>query len=108
MSKVEVVHKPAESRFEAVIGEEVVGYLSYETLGSTVDLQHTVVEPAHRNQGVGGALVEEALTVVRSNKLKVRASCPFVADYIADHEEHQGLLEPSLVPEDVAGDEQPT
>ena len=102
MTKVQIEHKPAESRFEAVLDDAVVGYLSYETFGATVDLQHTVVEPDFREQGIGAALVEEALTVVRSNRTRVRATCPFVADYIAEHEEHQSLLEPSLVSEDVA------
>ncbi|MFK5647522.1 GNAT family N-acetyltransferase [Ornithinimicrobium sp. LYQ121] len=102
MTNVAVVHRPAQSRFEAMSGEEVVGYLSYEIVGSTVDIQHTVVEPAHRKKGVGAALVEEALREIRAEKLRVRATCPFVAEFIQEHPEHQSLLEPSLAAEDLS------
>lgn len=100
MSEVTVVHKPAESRFEAILDGQQVGVLSYDTHGSTVDLQHTVVDPAARGNGVGGRLVEEALAVVRANKLKARPTCPFVVSYVEEHPEHRSLLEPSLASED--------
>jgi predicted GNAT family acetyltransferase len=102
MTNVAVMHRPELSRFEAMSGEEVVGYLSYETIGGTVDLQHTVVDPAHRHKGIGVALVEEALRQIRAEKLRVRATCSFVADYIEQHPEHQSLLEPSLAAEDLS------
>ena len=105
MSNVTVVHKPAESRFEAVLDGETVGVLSYDTHGSTVDLQHTVVDPAQRGAGIGGALVEEALAVVRANKLKARPTCPFVVTYVAENPQHADLLEPSLTTEDEADEE---
>lgn len=100
MSEVTVVHRPAESRFEAMLGGEVVGRLSYDTHGSTVDLQHTIVEPDQQGQGIGGKLVEEALAVVRANKLKARPTCSYVQAYVHRHPEHRGLLEPSLTAED--------
>ena len=100
MSAATVTHRPAESRFVVTRDEEVVGYLSYETVGGTADLQHTVVDRAHRQHGLGGMLVEEALRTFRADRMKVRPTCPFVADFIAGHEEYQDLLEPSLIPED--------
>jgi predicted GNAT family acetyltransferase len=100
MSTRTVTHRPAESRFVVTQDEEVVGYLSYETVGGTADLQHTVVDAAHRQHGLGGALVEEALRTFRADRMKVRPTCPFVADFITEHPEYQDLLEPSLVPED--------
>lgn len=100
MTNVAVVHRPAESRWEAMSGEDVVGYLTYETVGSTVDLQHTVVRPAHRDKGVAAALVEEAVREIRAEKLSVRPTCSYVQEWMAEHPEHQALLEPSLTPED--------
>ncbi|MFX0538650.1 GNAT family N-acetyltransferase [Ornithinimicrobium sp. Y1847] len=103
MSNVSVVHQPAESRFEARSGEEVVGHLSYETIGGTADLQHTVVEPDHQGEGIGEALVEEALREMRANRMTVRPSCSFVASYIEEHPEYQNLLAPGLEDEFSAG-----
>lgn len=100
MTNVAVVHHPAESRFIAMSGEDEVGRLDYRTTGGTVDLYHTEVRPALRHRGIAGRLVEEALREIRAQKLHVRATCPYVRDYIEAHEEHQALLEPSLVAED--------
>ncbi|WP_431473171.1 GNAT family N-acetyltransferase [Ornithinimicrobium sp. W1665] len=88
-------------------GEDVVGHLSYDTIGNTVDLHHTVVDPAHRNKGVAAALVEEAVREIRAEKMSVRPTCSYVRAWMDQHPEHQDLLEPSLLPEDqdVAADE---
>lgn len=102
MSDVTVQHRPAESRFVAMKGGEEVGRLTYDTHGSTVDLQHTIVDPEHQGDGIGGALVKEALTVVRVNRLKARPTCSYVQAYVDRHPEHHDLLEPSLTTEDEA------
>ncbi len=103
MTNVAIVHRPAESRFEAMSGEDVVGQLDYRLHGSTVDMHHTEVDVPMRHRGIAGLLVEEALREMRAQKLTVRPSCPYVARYIDEHPEHQSLLEPSLVTEDRDG-----
>ena len=100
MSAPAVTHRPAESRFVVTKDDDVVGYLSYEIMGGTADLQHTVVEPAHRHHGLGAMLVEEALRVFRADRMQVLPTCPFVADFIEEHPEYQNLLSPSLTVED--------
>ena len=104
MSEVQIVHVPEQDRWEAVEGEgegkRSVGFLSYEMRGDVIDLQHTVVDPAHRHHGLGAMLVEEALRTFRADRMMVRPTCPFVADFIAEHEEYQNLLAPSLTVED--------
>lgn len=100
MTNVAVVHRPAESRWEAMSGEDVVGHLSYDTAGNTVDLHHTVVDPAHRNKGVAAQLVEEAVREIRAEKMSLRPTCSYVRAWMEQHPEHQDLLEPSLIPED--------
>lgn len=100
MTNVAIVHRPAESRFEALSGEDVVGHLDYTLNGSTVDMHHTWVDVPMRHRGIAGLLVGEALREISAQKLHVRPSCPYVARYIDEHPEHQDLLEPSLVTED--------
>ncbi|MGD8199061.1 GNAT family N-acetyltransferase [Ornithinimicrobium sp. W1679] len=100
MTNVAVVHRPAESRWEAMSGEDVVGHLSYDTIGNTVDLHHTLVDPAHRNKGIADKLVEEAVREIRAEKMSVRPTCSYVRAWMDQHPEHQDLLEPSLLPED--------
>ena len=84
---------PAELRYEAVVGGEVIGEIRYRTEPGLVVLVHTEVEPAHEGAGVGTSLVEQALDDIRGRGLHVAPLCPFVAEYIRDHPEYADLVE---------------
>ena len=84
---------PAELRYEAVVGGEVIGEIRYRTEPGLVVLVHTEVEPAHEGAGVGTSLVEQALDDIRSRGLHVAPLCPFVAEYIRGHPEYADLVE---------------
>ncbi|OON67199.1 GNAT family N-acetyltransferase [Hymenobacter sp. CRA2] len=59
-----------------------------------VDFQHTYVDEGLRGKGAGEALAKEALAWARAEKLRVRASCPYVAQFVQKHQgEYQDLLE---------------
>lgn len=92
MTEAQIVHLPDRDRWEAVQGERPVGYLSYELVDGVIDLQHTVVDPSQRGQGLGGRLAEAALQHARAEGLQVRPSCPFIPRYLAEHPEHQDLV----------------
>lgn len=94
MSEVIVTHNPSRSRFEASLDGEVAGTLSYATSGTTVDLQHTVVDPAYEGKGVGGALVRGTLEQLRGDRLTILPTCPFVRAYLEGHPEFQDLVDP--------------
>ena len=59
--------------------------LSYVDEGKVLDLVHTYVPPGHRGEGIGEALVEEALAHARGNGLRIRPSCPFVRSWLEEH-----------------------
>ncbi len=92
MSSVSVVNNAADSRFEIQRNGEVVGHLDYRTQGNTVDLTHAETDTAVRGEGLGGVLVQGALDTIKSEKMSVIASCPFVASWIDQHPEYEGLL----------------
>ncbi len=87
-----VANNPAESRFEVVVDGELGGILSYVVDGSTIDLQHTLVMPSHRGQGLAGLLAVRAFEDARAQGLKVIPSCPFVKGWLPDHPEVHDLL----------------
>ncbi|WP_010147459.1 GNAT family N-acetyltransferase [Serinicoccus profundi] len=89
----QIVHLAEQDRWEAHDADRSIGYLSYALADGVLDLQHSVVDPAARGQGLGGRLVEEALQYARAEGLRVRPTCPFVPDYIAQHPEHADLVE---------------
>ncbi len=96
MSTINVVNNAADSRFEIQRNGDVVGHLDYRTQGNTVDLTHAETDNAVRGEGIGGQLVQGALDTIKTEKMSVIATCPFVASWIEQHEEYQSLLAPRL------------
>ena len=94
MSNINVVNNAADSRFEIQRNGDVVGHLDYRTQGNTVDLTHAETDNAVRGEGIGGQLVQGALDTIKTEKMSVIATCPFVASWIEQHEEYQSLLAP--------------
>ena len=88
----EVEHEPARDRFVARLdsGEAELTYQERE--GRVLDLNHTFVPPEARGQGQGEALVQFAFDYARRNDYRIRATCPFVRDWLEDHPEQRDLL----------------
>ena len=83
---VRVRHLPELRRFVADVGADTDAVLAYEELGGgTLDLQHTVVPEAARGRGVGAALVRSAVAYARARDVKLVATCPYVAAWLARH-----------------------
>ncbi|RBM10975.1 GNAT family N-acetyltransferase [Streptomyces sp. PT12] len=91
---VVVSDAPAAKRYEArVDGEaEVAGVAAYIRTSELIAFVHTEVEPAYEGKGVGSALARTALDQARAANLRVLATCPFFAGWIAGHPEYQDLL----------------
>lgn len=90
---MDFVHNPAESRYEARAGGELVGEAHYRLDGEVVDFDHTFVAPRLEGGGVAGRLVRFAIDDVRaSGGLRVRASCPYVAHWFTRHPQDAELL----------------
>jgi hypothetical protein len=79
------------SRFELKAGDEVaVAY--YSRSPGRIILTHTEVPAALSGRGIGSELARGALEIARSEKVRVVATCPFIATYIANHPEFSDLL----------------
>ncbi|MEV6595016.1 GNAT family N-acetyltransferase [Streptomyces acidicola] len=91
---VEVRDAPEAKRYEARVDGEskVAGVAEYIRTAELVAFVHTEVSPEYEGRGVGAALVRTALDEARAANLRVLATCPFVAGWIARHPEYQDLL----------------
>ncbi|HEX8755886.1 MAG TPA: GNAT family N-acetyltransferase [Steroidobacteraceae bacterium] len=78
-------------RFELEVGGELA-FIDYLRDGSNVVMTHAEVPPELRGGGVGSALVNGALALVRERGGKVVPLCPFVAQYMRRHPETRDLL----------------
>ncbi|MDT8760381.1 N-acetyltransferase [Sphingomonas psychrotolerans] len=79
-----------EQRFE-LIEQGHLAFAEYRIEGEVITFTHTIVPASLQGMGVGSRLIEGALSEVRKRGLKVRATCTFVAAYLARHPEWQDL-----------------
>ena len=87
---------PARRRFELEV-DGALAFLDYRRDGRKLLLTHAEVPSALRGGGVGSALVQGTLALVRARGEKVVPLCSFVAHYMQRHPEVQDLLaEPGL------------
>jgi predicted GNAT family acetyltransferase len=90
---ITVEHEPNLSRYTLRQAGEPVGLADYREMGQEVRFTHTEIDPAKRDLGLAGILIEHALDDVRTRTdLTVVADCPYVADWIDQHAEYQELL----------------
>jgi predicted GNAT family acetyltransferase len=88
---VRITDNPDESRYEARIGEELVGYLAYDLQAGQIALLHTQVDRSTKGQGIGSRLVAEALEDIRARGLSTRVVCPFVRSFLRRHPEYSDV-----------------
>jgi len=93
--QIQVVDNPRLSRYEARIGERVLGIVEYDLdpTGERIVLVHTEVMPDAEGMGVGSRLARGALEDVRSRGLKLVVECEFIGAYLKRHpREYEDLL----------------
>lgn len=87
----EIVHNVAAARFEA----QIDGHLAvceYRRQDETLVFTHTEVPMQLEGRGIAAALVRQALDWARTEGLRVRPLCSYVAAYMRRHPETQDLI----------------
>lgn len=95
--EMEVTDNQVESRYEARLGDRVLGIVDYELdpEDDRIVLVHTEVLPDAEGLGVGSALAKGALEDVRRQGRKLTVECEFIAAYLKRHaREYADLVEP--------------
>ncbi len=88
-----IIHdNPAQSRFEALLNDQVLGYAEYHRTQHHITFTHTIVLPAAQGKGIASRLVKTALDDARAAGLRVKPVCPFVVRYINEHPDYQDLV----------------
>ncbi len=94
-TQITVRNRPESGRYEAVLGDRVVGVIIYERQGSRAIFKHTVVSAEFRGHGVGAALVRAALDDLAAYGMSLTSYCSFVTEFIAGNPGYAGLLDPA-------------
>jgi predicted GNAT family acetyltransferase len=86
-----VRHDAEGSRYELLVDDRLTGAADYEDTGDVLVFFHGEVDPEHRGQGLGRALVQGALDDVRRSGRTIVPRCPFVAHFIDEHPEYRDV-----------------
>lgn len=81
LDKLEIVHNPAENRFETRV-EGQLAKLDYMESGDTIVMTHVGVPVEFRGQGVAGVITKVGLEYAKSKSLRVIPMCSYVRAYI--------------------------
>ena len=93
--EIEVVDNPAASRYEARLGDRVLGIVDYELdpAGNRITLIHTEVLESAEGMGVGGRLAKGVLADLRSRRINITVECEFISAYLKRHRrEYEDLV----------------
>jgi predicted GNAT family acetyltransferase len=87
-----VTNNSDAGRYELRIGDDLAAFLMYRLTGDRLVLIHTETLEAFAGHGVAAHLVRTVLDEARDRGLHVIPRCPYVARYIKEHPEYQGLV----------------
>jgi predicted GNAT family acetyltransferase len=93
--EIQVVDNPAASRYEAHLGERILGIVDYDLdpTGERMTLVHTEVLPDAEGMGVGSRLAKGVLADLRERRLDITVECEFISAYLKRHRrEYEDLV----------------
>jgi predicted GNAT family acetyltransferase len=92
MSDIAVHDNPSHRRFELTIDGELGGRADYRFRDGIAIIVHSEIDPRHRGQGLGSELAARTLDELRARGVQVIPSCPFFAEFVAEHPEYQDMV----------------
>lgn len=92
--RVEVRNDEANTKYDAWLGDDLVGMIVYGKSGGRYVLTHAAVLPEFQGHGVGHQLISGTLDDIRSQGSRITVICPVVREFIDRHPEYEDLIDP--------------
>lgn len=83
---------PEARRYEARIGDQLVGWVDYGRVGSRIVAIHTEVPPEFGGRGIASALVRRVIHDARAAGETITPRCPLFAAHFERHPEDADVL----------------
>lgn len=89
---MELKHEESKNRFYLRDNEKEIGEITYANIKEgLIDINHTLIDVNYRGQDLGLKLIEAVADYARENKLKAKASCPYVAKVFGETTEYDDI-----------------
>lgn len=89
--EIQVKDNQEKNQFEGIVDSKM-SKIEYSQSGNIIALTHTKVPEEQQGKGVGSALTEKVLQIIKEKNLKVDPQCGFVASYIEEHTKWKSIL----------------
>ena len=83
---------PEARRYEARIGDQLVGWVDYGRVGSRMVAIHTEVPPEFGGRGIASAMVRKVIDDARAAGATITPRCPLFAAHFRRHPEDADVL----------------
>ena len=80
-----IKHDPSSQEFTTIRDGQSAELAYARPSDDVIDFTHTFVDEALRGQGLADELARAALAFAREQKLKVKTTCTFMADFVKKH-----------------------
>lgn len=90
--ELSIVDAPENGRYEARLGDEVVGWVDYRRLRGRIAAIHTEVRPEFEGRGIGSRLVRHVIADARGQGLGITPVCPLFAAYFERHPDEADIV----------------
>jgi predicted GNAT family acetyltransferase len=90
--KLTIADNPAGRRYEARIGEQLVGWVDYGRVRNRLVAIHTEVPPEFGGRGIGSALVKHVVADARSSGFSITPRCPLFETWFQRHPVDRDVL----------------
>lgn len=88
-----------ERRYEARLGETLVGWAEYGRVRTRLVALHTEVPPEFGGRGIASALVRHVIADARASGFSITPRCPFFLAHFRRHPEDHDVLAGAPQPE---------
>lgn len=87
-----IADMPGVRRYEARLGDALVGWVEYGRVGSRLVALHTEVPAEYGGQGIASALVRRVIADARASGTTITPRCPFFVAHFKRHPEDADLV----------------
>lgn len=92
-TEIQVAKHQEEAHFALTVDGKPAGLAEYIEETGHRTFVHTEVDDAFAGRGLAAVLIRQALDATREDRLRIRATCPYVQKFLTEHHDWDDLVD---------------